>query len=288
MHKRTHSNSRKTSARTGRSPTSAAFGYALRMGLRISFVAGVLACGNPWAQGDAKEISLRTEARGISTTYRYDAPDRRLSTDAGRGMPGSPHTHNPLAYWVDKATNLIDRQGLRPVALTGSDFLPSRPVFSPHLVTAAVFTRVSASGAGGGGSTGGDMAGGGSNRGSGENGSRGSGALPSNDFFRRFGEKLSPYFRVCTCDMIAPVPFSLPGTRTRACAMACKCDDSAFGIGLYNTQQLLPFCSVAADTICPWQIRTISPSSPIGLPLPAQFTVSQIVGCRLLESRPWQ
>jgi hypothetical protein len=284
MHKRTHSNSRKTSARTGRSPTSAALTYALRMGLRMSFAAGVLACGSHWAQGEAKEISLRTEARGISTTYSYGAPDRQLSTDAGLGMTGSPNTHNPLAYGVDKARNLIDPRGW---PLTGSDFLPSHPVFSLHLVTAAVFTRLSASDAGGVGSTGSGKGGGGSNRGGAESGSHG-GAPPRNDYSWRFGEKLSPYFRVCTCDMIAPVPFRLPGTRTRACAMACKCDDSAFGIGLYNTQRLLPFCSVAADTICPWQIRTISPSSPIGLPLPAQFTVSQIVGCRLLESRPWE
>ena len=288
MRERTLSNSRNTRARTGRCPASRALSCALFMGLRISFVAGVLACGGPWAQGAAQEISRRTEARDMTTTHTDHLPDRRLSIDAGRGMTGSLRTHNALAYMADKATNSIDTQGLRSVALTGWHWLPSHPLFSPHRSSAAVSTRVSASDTGGGGSTGGGRGGGGSNRGSGESGSYGGGANPSNDYFRRFGGLLSPYFRVCTCDMIVPVPFKLPGTRIKACAMACKCDDSAFGIGLYNTQQLLPFCSEAADTICPWQIRTISPSSPIGLPLPAQFTVSQIVGCRLLESRPWQ
>jgi hypothetical protein len=103
-----------------------------------------------------------------------------------------------------------------------------------------------------------------------------------------FVEKPLIYLRVCTSKMITPVPFRIPGTGIKACAMSCECDDGAFGIGLYDTKRLASFCSVAAETICPWQIKTISPSSPAGVPVPVQFTDPQIVSCRLLESRPWE
>lgn len=261
----------KTRVRPDRSPTSRALSCALFIGLRISCVAGLLASGSPWAQGDAQEVSLQTETRDVTPLPAYYAPCRWLFTEMGRGTTGGPRAQPDLAYMADGATKFHDPRGRRALAIVGGWYaFPSHPVVSIHRSPAAVLTRVSASGAGGGGS-----------------GSHG-GASPSNDYFRRLGGILSPYFRVCTCDMIVPVPFRLPRTSIKACAMVCKCDDQAFGIGLYNTQRLLPFCSAAADTICPWQIKTISPSTPVGLPLPMQFTASQIVGCRLLESRPWE
>jgi hypothetical protein len=129
---------------------------------------------------------------------------------------------------------------------------------------------------------------GGVESGDGASGHRSSGAGPGQDLLRPYAKKLAPHFRICTSDMITPVPFNVPGTRVKACAMACKCDDGAFGIGLYTTKRLASLCSVAAEAICPWQIKTISPSSPAGLTLPLHFTDSQIVACRLLESRPWE
>ena len=189
--------SQKPGERTGRSRISAAVPYALRVGLRILFLAGALACGSPWTRGDAQEISRRNGARDVPSSFTHHALSRRVS------------------------------------------------------------------------------------------GSHDGGAAPGSDFFPRFGQKLSPYFRVCTCNMIIPIPIKIPGDGT-ACATACKCDDGAFGIGLHATRHLVPFCSIASETICPWQIKTISPSSPVGLSLPVQFAVSQIVGCRLLESRPWE
>ncbi len=112
------------------------------------------------------------------------------------------------------------------------------------------------------------------------------GPIPG-ELFKPATKKL-PYFRVCTSNMITPIPFRIPGTRSKACTMACQCDDGDFGIGLYTTRRLTSLCTVAAESICPWQLKTISPSSPAGIAMPLQLTNSQIVACRLLESRSWE
>ena len=70
--------------------------------------------------------------------------------------------------------------------------------------------------------------------------------------------------------------------------MACKCDDGAFGIGLYNVKQLQELCSEAADVLCPYQIKTISVATRFEPFSPVVITMSQIIGCRLLASRPWE
>lgn len=216
-------------------------------------------------------VSLGAEA-GIGRAQLPQGPcerSRQLIADCVLGRAGHSRQNPPFAPDADQPEEMMDPQspaGVPPACRDtfGPDSCRSlKSSFGPGLVRGQTRAR-------------------------GENERHTLGAAPSNELFKPFWRKLSPYFRICTSDMITPVPFNVPGTRIKACAMACKCDDGAFGIGLYTTKRLTSLCSVAAESICPWQIKTISPSSPIGLTLPMQFTESQIVGCRLLESRPWE
>jgi hypothetical protein len=230
------------------------------------------------------QVYFDTES-GFQRTYDQDNLFRdqkqKIAASMDLERPSNPPKTHPGS--LDEATilDLTDAQRPRSLAparwdgITSITDLCRRALPAPGLGLGGSFQLVSAS-------AGGVEAGGGAS------GHPNSGAGPGQDLFRPYAKKLAPYLRVCTSDMITPVPFNVPGTRVKACAMACKCDDGAFGIGLYSTKRLTALCSVAAEAICPWQIKTISPSSPVGLTLPIHFTDSQIVACRLLESRPWE
>lgn len=285
-------NSRMTGVWTDRSKTPVAFACALLMGLRISLVAWVFTGGSLSAQDNPETYDGRTGARPIAAP----CADDRLSP-----IGELEHAHNPGramgaalndAHEINRSLNARSYPGGRRlsdsdsrtgpqvaahdspsgIAIKAADASslalrspaqappknPALTLHDPRPPSRPNTIVISASSA------------------------------PGSDFFGRLRENFLPHFRVCTCEMLAPVPIKIPGTRTKVCAMACTCDDGAFGVGLYTSQRLVPTCSPAAETICPWQIKTISPSSPIGLALPLQFAVPQVVGCRLLESRPWE
>ena len=248
----------------------------------------------PWGGMSLSTGSLQKEGRGgpiyldpesgfqrAHDQKTFSARGRALPARTGLGRAGNPDKTLPYTFGVAYPAELVDPKRPQVFAPACWDGLASYPdscrraVPGPRLSLGGSVRLVS-------GSAGGVEAGGGAS------GHPRSGAGPGQDLFKPYTKKLAPYFRICTSDMITPVPFNVPGTRVKACAMACKCDDGAFGIGLYSTKRLASLCSVAAESICPWQIKTISPSSPVGLTLPMQFTDSQIVACRLLESRPWE
>lgn len=196
-----------------------------------------------------------------------DSLGRWLSPDADPGSISNPQSLNLYTYVIDNPTNLTDPRGLAPSGPTCSGCAPAISADSRNTFPEP---------------EGGEVCPGAQSPG----GTRGSIPGEAPGFSTRIGRNSFSYFRVCICDQLIPVPVGFPRRRQQACAMTCKCDDGAFGIGLYNVKKLQEVCGEAADVICPVQIKTISAATRIGPFQPVLITLSQIIACRLIYSRP--
>jgi len=211
-------------------------------------------------QFDSESGLLHTLNRKYSGTL-----GRWLSSDADPGRMSNPQTLDLYTYVLDNPTNLVDPSGLSPSEPGCSRCSALNPFNDPHVFPEPEDEDPCPR----------------------WEGTRGNipGEIPG--FSSKLGRPSISYFRVCICEQINDTPIRIPRSSRKACAMACKCDDGAFGIGLYDVKKLEEVCGVGASVICPWQIKTISAATLFSPILPAIVTLSQIIACRLLESRVW-